>query len=245
MAKRKRRKKKWTPPPRPPLAEEAQARQAKKEAARRDRERWIKRARRRVWVRRAVIIGTVLAVAGGVTGFILVRRGQEEQRQQEALLAAERIGCGEVQELPDEGRTHVDQPPTYGTRPATSGPHFAGPLPPDPRVYDQPFDATVEFRAVHNLEHGYVLIYYRQEGEGALDPSFVQALTELVEAEEEVILAPHPGLNEGTNLALTAWTRLEECTIANDAASDDVVLVAEDFIRRFRNAATAPEAAAA
>jgi hypothetical protein len=53
----------------------------------------------------------------------------------------------------------------YPDRPAAAGPHDASPLPPDPHVYAIPVPET---RAVHNLEHAYVIIYYRPVAEGGL-----------------------------------------------------------------------------
>jgi hypothetical protein len=70
----------------------------------------------------------------------------------------------------------------------------------------------------------------------------VDALRDLVEGESEVIMAPHPNLQDGTNLALAAWTRLLECNVSEGTA-DDVELAVQGFIDEFKNS-TAPEAAA-
>lgn len=243
MAKKKRRRKKWAPPTTPATPEEASARQAKKEVARQQREQLIRRARLRVWRRRAIVFGVIAAVAGGITWFVLSRSAAEREREREAAAAATRIGCGDVQELQSEGQNHVEAPPTYSTQPANSGPHFPSPLPRDVHVYDQAFDPSLEFRAVHNMEHGYVLMYYRAD-EGGASQDVVNALIEIAEAEEEVILAPHPTLAEGTNVAFVAWTRLQECSLEGSPSIDDLKLVAEAFVEKHRNASTAPEASA-
>jgi hypothetical protein len=52
-------------------------------------------------------------------------------------------------------------------------------------------------------------------------------------------MAPYDNLAQGTNLALVAWTRLQECDAQGDP--DDIALAAESFIELFRNN-TAPEA---
>ena len=252
MAKKKRKRKRPDRPvartgtttatvePRP--GERPSARAERKEQARRERERRIKQAKRRQRTRRAVRWGVVLAAAGGIGWFVWNQVQENREVQQRAAAAAARIGIGEVQEPADEGTQHLqptDPPPQYGTTPAASGPHAQSPLPAEPKVYDQPVPETA---AVHNLEHGYVLIYYRADGEGALDEAIVAELDDLAEGETEVIMAPYENLSEGTNLALVAWTRLQEGQVTADADPDDVGLVARGFIEEFRNGAAAPEA---
>jgi hypothetical protein len=226
----------------PTPGERPSARAERKEQARRERERRIKQAKRRQRTRRAVRWGVVVAAAGGIGWFVWNQVQENREVQQRAAAAAARVGIGEVQELPDEGTQHLqptDPPPQYGTTPAASGPHAQSPLPAEPKVYDQPVPETA---AVHNLEHGYVLIYYRADGEGALDEAIVAELDDLAEGETEVIMAPYENLSEGTNLALVAWTRLQEGQVAADADPADVALVTRGFIEEFKNGAAAPEA---
>jgi hypothetical protein len=215
------------------------ARAERKEQARRERERRIKLARRRQRIRRATRWGIAAVVVAGIGGFIWMQARQSGELSARATAAAGRIGCGKVQTPSDEGAQHLqptDAPPTYGTTPAASGPHSGSSLPPDPAVYEQPIP---EVNAVHNLEHGYVLLYYRADGPGALPESTVSELQDLAESESEVIMAPYPNLPEGTSLSLVAWTRLLDC--GGQGAADDARLVAENFIQQFKNA-TAPEA---
>jgi hypothetical protein len=215
-------------------------RQARKEAARRERERRIKAARRRVRRRRAIRAGIVLAVAAAVGGFVWYQVTADRRLEQAALAAGERLGAGEVQEPPNLGRSH--SPPFVegeNGEPATSGAH-TDPLPPDPKVYDDP---VPEANAVHNLEHGYVLVYYQPEGEDRLPDDVRAALADFVEGEAEVLMAPYPQLNEGSSLALAAWNRLQMIGVPEDAAPDDAVTVTQYFVEQFRNS-TAPEAGA-
>lgn len=252
MAKKKRKRKRTDRPvsragmatavAEPKSDDRPSARAARKEQARRERERRIKQAKRRQRTRRAVRWGVVLAAAGGIGWFVWDQVQENREVQQRAAAAAARVGIGEVQEPADEGTQHLqpnDAPPQYGTTPATSGPHAPGPLPAEPKVYDQP---VPEVAAVHNLEHGYVLIYYRAEGEGALPEPVVAELEGLAEGETEVIMAPYEGLPEGTNLAFAAWTRLQDGQVPEDADPEDVALVARAFIEEFKNGAAAPEA---
>ena len=218
------------------------ARAARKEQARLERERRIKQAKRRQRTRRLVRWGVVVAAAGGIGWFVWTQVQENRLLQERAAAAAERVGIGEVEEPADEGARHLqpnDAPPQYGTVPAASGPHSPGTLPAEPKVYQQP---VPEISAVHNLEHGYVLVYYRAQGDGALPEPVVAELEDLVEGESEVIMAPYEGLPEGTNIAFVAWTRLQSGQVPAGAEPDDVTLVARAFIEEYRNGAAAPEA---
>jgi hypothetical protein len=175
----------------------------------------------------------VVAVAA-VVAYFAVQAQQRGAVVAAADRAARAAGCTGIQHPPSEGRSH--QPPfTYDRRPATSGPHSA-PLPPEPAVHTQP---VPEENAVHNLEHAYVLIYYRKQGDAALPEAVVRRLEGLAESEEKVLMAPYPDLPEGRDLALAAWTRLQTCpsTITPDQAE----AVARGFIARFRGGGDAPE----
>jgi Protein of unknown function (DUF3105) len=218
------------------------ARAARKEQARLERERRIKQAKRRRRTRRAVRWGVVVAAAGGIGWFVWSQVQENRQLQERAAAAAARVGIGDVEEPADEGRGHLqpnDPPPQYGTVPGASGPHAPGTLPAQPKVYDQPVPETA---AVHNLEHGYVLVHYRAEGDGELPEPVVSELEDVVDGETEVIMAPYEGLPEGTNIAFVAWTRLQTGEVPADADPDDVALVARAFIDEYRNGGAAPEA---
>jgi Protein of unknown function (DUF3105) len=251
MAKKKKRKR---PPQRPtqragtdtaaPGTETAErpvsARAERKEQARRERERRIKQARRRQRLRRATRWGIAAAVILGVGAFVWVQTQGRADLQQRAREAARRLNCTQPQQQPDGGRSH--QPPFaqgQGGIPATSGAHSDA-LPPDPSVYTQ---AVPEANAIHNLEHGYVLVYYADAGDTALPDDMVGDLEGLAESESEVIMAPYPGLSSG--LALASWRQLQTCDPPENANPEDAVTVAEAFIDRFRNGPLAPEAAAA
>lgn len=249
MAK-KRRKRRARARPGPPRPEQqpSPARQERKEQARKERERAIRQYRRRRLLRRAAIWGA-LAAAVIVVAFLIIRaQGQQEEREREAAMLARQVGCGPVdREDGQDGQQydHVQTPPAYSTTPATFGPHSGATLPSDPNVYDQPFTPEVEFRAVHNLEHAYVILYYRQDAEGSLAQPIVDELADSVRGEAKVLMAPHPSLETGTNLALVAWNRLQECDVAENTDPGQVVQAAESFIDLFRGAGSAPEPAAA
>jgi hypothetical protein len=184
----------------------------------------------------------VVALLAGATGFVGYRFYQDRRLLERADAAAEALGCGQIQNLPSEGRGHLQQgssAPEYGTTPATSGPHSPTTLPSSVHVYQE---LVPEPLAVHNLEHAYVIIYYRAEGKGAIPANVRDALAGLAQGQEKVIMAPYPELPEGTSLALTAWTKLQECPRVTDA--DTTVLAVQGFIKRFRGTTNAPEPSA-
>jgi len=240
MAKKKR-KKRPAPKPGPQPERQQSSRAERKEQARIERERRIKAIRRKRLLKRLGIAALVLAIIIGGVFFFWNRSQQAKERRERASEIAAAIGCQPVDEdVQDEGAGHVTEIPTYQSVPATSGPHFAQTLPGDVSVYDQPADPVFEARAVHNLEHGYVMMYYRSEGDDALAGDAVSGLEELAESEEEVIIAPYPNLPEGENLTFVAWTNIQRCNAEGEA--DDVMTVAEAFIQDFKNSGDAPEA---
>ena len=217
----------------------SRSRAEKKELARQARERAIKSVRRRQATRRAVQIGVVAALAAGVFLF-LTRAGAPGNIPESALRAAEAAACGDV-ETPESGtpdRTHLDPGQTfsYQQQPAVAGAHDPSPLPPEPHVYEAPVEET---RAVHNLEHAYVLVYYRGGGSEALDEDVVGGLERLAESEEKVIMAPYPSLPDGTALALAAWNKLWECP--SGITAEQARTVATGFIEAYRGTSNAPE----
>ena len=109
-----------------------------------------------------------------------------------AIAAAEAAGCSEVQTPATSAPGGVHLQPgeshTYPDHPATSGPHDPSPLPIPPRVYTEPISET---NAVHNLEHGAVIMYYRQSGDAALPQDVVDRLATIANDGHNTILAPY------------------------------------------------------
>lgn len=141
--------------------------------------------------------------------------------------APERLPVGEVQELPDNGRTHVICA-GYDHTPPASGAHF--PAWQNCGIYAQPIQNQT---AVHSLEHGAVWVAYQPD----LDASALQTITDRLRSEQFALAAPYPGLQNP--IVLTAWTR----QLAVDDWSDPAV---EDFLDTYmgRYSPVAPEAGA-
>jgi len=124
----------------------------------------------------------------------------------------------------------------YARHPATSGYHDPVPLPFDPKVYTRPL---VETRAVHNLEHAFVIVYYREVGRDALPKDVVEALATYVRSQDRMLMAPYPQLPQGAALALTAWNKIQTCPAT--VSVDQAKTITAGFVEAFRGTSNAPE----
>jgi hypothetical protein len=220
-------------------------RQARKELARRERERRIKAARRRARNRRLIRWGVVLAAAAGIGGFIWYQARSSQRLEEEATRVAAAFDASDPEPpLPNDGTSHSPPYPYQNDDdglPAASGPHNPNTLPAEPKVYD---GAVPEANGVHNLEHGYVLVYYQPDGPQALPDAVREELAGLVEGQDQVIMAPYPKLEEG-NLALVAWRHLQTATVPDgESAPEDAAILTQYFIEKYRDGPQAPEAGA-
>jgi hypothetical protein len=161
-----------------------------------------------------------------------------------ALRAAEAAGCGDVQSPEGSsppGGQHLGagEQYSYAAKPATGGAHDPAPLPAAQHIYSSPVPET---QAVHNLEHAYVLIYYRRGGIDRLPTSVIRSLSEVAKQENKVIMAPHPELPSSTSLALVAWNKLWSCP--STVTPRQAQILASGFIEAYRGTSNAPEATA-
>ena len=159
----------------------------------------------------------------------------------EARSAARAAGCGDLEQQvePDPSRVHLAPGESfdYPDPPAAAGTHDASPLPPDPHVYPIPISET---RAVHNLEHAYVVVYYLPSEEGGLAQDVIARLAAVAREESRVIMAPYPTLSDDRALALLAWNTRWLCPAT--VSADQAVAIATGFIDAFRGTSIAPEA---
>jgi hypothetical protein len=155
--------------------------------------------------------------------------------------AASVAGCDDLERpvTADPGRDHLapGEPFEYADPPPAAGRHDPSPLPADPHVHAEPVSTT---RAVHNLEHAYVLIWYRPAAESGLSEETIDALEELAAAEDRVIMAPFPDLPDERGLALVAWNTRWLCP--NGLAAGTAVEIARAFVDAYRGTTNAPEA---
>jgi Protein of unknown function (DUF3105) len=156
----------------------------------------------------------------------------------EAARQAGRQAAGSqgLQTLPEAGRDHIgndQQPDNWNSNPPTSGDHLASPEAPGA------YDSEQDMRAlVHNLEHGYVVILYKNIPQDQQDQ-----LREFVDARDgsKLVVAPYSGL-EKDGVALVAWRNLELMDRVN---MDVVQAFVNDFMVPVASRSVAPEPNAA
>ena len=193
---------------------------------------------RRPWgvVRYAAIAGFL-----GLGWLLFFRTPGPGEVSAAARSAATDAGCGELEQpvVPNPSRVHLAPGESfdYPDRPAAAGPHDASPLPPDPHVYRIPVPET---RAVHSLEHAYVIIYYRPAAEGGLAQETIERLAAIARDESRVIMAPYPALPDDRAFALLAWNTRWMCPATIWA--DQAVAMTTSFVDAFRGTSVAPEA---
>jgi hypothetical protein len=95
-------------------------------------------------------------------------------------------------------------------------------------------------QAVHNLEHAYVLIWYRPTAEGGPSAETVAELEAVARDEDMVTMAPYPDLPEDRALAFVAWNTRWRCPAT--VSPDQAVTIAGSFIQAYRGTTNAPEA---
>jgi hypothetical protein len=158
-----------------------------------------------------------------------------------ARAAASAAGCDALERpvVADPSRSHLESGAgfDYPDRPPAAGPHDPDPLPADPHVHDEPVSET---RAVHNLEHAYVLIWYRPEADGGLSSETTSALEDVAREQDRVIMAPYPDLPAGHALALLAWNTRWMCPAS--VSADQAETITRAFIQAYRGTTNAPEA---
>jgi len=166
-------------------------------------------------MRNGIIVGVVLLIVAGAIAFSVVH-GRQSKKAFATLSAA--AGCTAVQDTTPGGngfdRTHLTAEQiqkgvtvTYSTSPPTGGPHHPSPL--SHGVFTtllstNPADSPNLYQAVHSLEHGYAIVWYR-----GLSDQQLKSLTPFGD-QDKVLVVSYPQLPKGS-IGLTAWGRLQYC----------------------------------
>jgi hypothetical protein len=164
-----------------------------------------KKRRQRTLLWTGVAVGTLVALLA-----LIWWQGREAPQAANppvsaAALEAGRTAAGSegVKSFPEAGRDHIDageQPGNWNSNPPTSGDHLQNWL--QPGVYGGEQDMR---QMVHSLEHGYVLLLYKDIPDDQLSQ-----LRQFAEQRDgsKLILAPYSGLPQA-GVALAAWRNLE------------------------------------
>jgi hypothetical protein len=106
------------------------------------------------------------------------------------------------------GNQHInnltDPHPTYNSNPPTSGWHYVNPA--NPGISTQPLP---DEQTVHNLEHGFVIIHYRQDLDKATVDQITQLARQLQRQSPCIIVEPRATDKlADAQIALTSWNWL-------------------------------------
>ena len=155
--------------------------------------------------------------------------------------------ASQMRQVPTQPGNHLDEgtplnASMWGTRPPTSGVHYATvPQPQEYRMYDTPLTPG---RWVHMLEHGAVVVLYRQD---LCDAGCVQQLGSFYDSAprssipgigiRHLAVTPYQDMDHA--IAVVAWGYIDEIDVgANDQVDTDRIMA--DFKSKV-DAASAPE----
>lgn len=134
---------------------------------------------------------------------------------------------GTVRPVCEEGATDTSN--CYNSNPPTSGPH--DPIALDWGVYTSP---QPKERAVHNMEHGGVIIWYNcvsDRCKNEIVPELNRLMDEFERDRRLMVMMPYPDMEPDT-VAVTAWTRLDKFSI-DQFDPDRIRRFVEKHERRF------------
>jgi len=198
------------------------------------------RKRSFIFVGIAIVVGVGLIAAAAVP---LIQQNAERNRAISSFgVPAADAGCGEIVDDPAEGVGEHVGPGTpaadidrveYDTAPPSSGQHYVNTAGFDRNFYSRS-DTPVLEELVHNLEHGYTIVWYDEDVSDD-DVSTLESLSERISADTpKFIVTAWDSEDRGEfpegDIAISHWTdgtgRRQYC----DAASGDAI---NDFVQQF------------
>jgi Protein of unknown function (DUF3105) len=149
------------------------------------------------------LIASGLAILGIVAAAFAFSGGGNGSGAQDAITALREAGCTYVSPSP-QGRTHVSAVPK-GFK-ANSVPRSSGPHSPQTIIYGAYTDEVPELNAVHNLEHGAVILYYGPRVPASTVDSMVGFYNE---DPDGLIVSKHSNLSG--DVAFVSWAHVARC----------------------------------
>lgn len=216
----------------------------------RRQQRAAERRKNYMFVGGGILVALALIAAAVIPAYIHDQNKNRKNKtgyQAKPTSAEKAAGCTGVHNDPiSAAAVHVPMPVDYSKEkygdtkggtlpiPPTSGRHNPTTLPDTTQFYPVSIKARPE-RAVHDLEHGYIVVWFDSKLP-ADQVTQLQALTKQANFSRLYAVGWWQGdLPAGKHLVLTAWGRTERC----DSVSQTVV---NDFYRAHLNSPLAPEA---
>jgi len=223
--------------------------------------------RRRLLVIVGACVAVIAIIAAAVTWAVLGDRSKKEQALSAISGNVAAASCDPITSEAASGSSeHVgpgtDKPAltkiTYATVPPSSGQHFSAPAVDARRVYTVADAPRIE-TLVHNLEHGYTILWYDRSVETEQAASFAALATKvnaMKESANKFLVAPwdpaYGAFPAGKKYALSHWgADVDQATgkISNQQGHRQLcgglnTTVVEDFVKKFPWS-SAPEPGAA
>lgn len=168
-----------------------------------------RRARRRSFLAVAAVVVLVIVVAAAALNLLVGKGGLDKEA------SAVRDYPYPVQMFPPDpgGRRHLaagESYDNYNSNPPTSGPHTSATA--TPGVHDEPVPKQT---AVHNMEHGQVVVWYNcnapqqlsADACNTLKQSLAGVVSDALERNKRVVMTPYSTMDH--TIALTAWQFLD------------------------------------
>lgn len=190
------------------------------------------RKKARAKERRTTILTIVISSVIGI-GLIAsaVYFGQQDKADkipmdQIGLTTAEAAACDPPKDEPigegatDEGVKHTTARVQYAIAPPSSGMHNPTPLPGGNKNYYSRDDNPSPEQAVHNLEHGYVVVWYDKKATAEQ----IELLRQIGDvAERKLLILPwtREDFPDEKHIVLTSWTIKQSCKDVSGAAIKD------------------------
>lgn len=184
--------------------------------------------------KRGTIIAIVVALAAGsalVAGAVMTAKTDKAapvENIDTIGVSLEEASCGEVKAIDEKkvSAQHVPNQVAY-PNPPSAGDHNAQTAPGNVRFYSRD-NAKAPENLVHNLEHGYVVVWYDDDLPQQEVDQLRSVAGSISEDHRKFIVAPWTrGKFEGeANVAMTAWARTKFCNKVSGAAIKDF---AEEF----------------
>lgn len=160
------------------------------------------------------VAAATLVLAAAVAAFFLLS-GDSGAETDGIVATLEDAGCT-YKNPKSQGRQHVNAvPPGFkpNSTPRASGPHSAETL-----IYGTYPDAVPEINAIHNLEHGAVIIWFGPR----VPQTTIDRINEFYSEDPNgLLVAQHPRL--GDDVALVAWTHVARCQEFDRDAAEEFV----------------------
>ena len=183
------------------------------------------RARERRNTILTIVVASVVGI--GLIAAAVYFGQQSREKQNQALnsigVTPEAAGCTEVKEEPipkeasDEAVKHTNDRVEYNPAPPSSGRHHGTWLPAGNKRYYSRTDNPPAERAVHNLEHGYTVVWYDNKVTDA-QVALLEQIGDSAEGKLLIIPWTRADFPDEKHIVITSWSMKQACSDVSGGA---------------------------